>query len=212
MAENKSVIMMGMLLSPIDELSGHTIGLGRMRILDGYLRFPAFAEDKGCVSFTYKKFGEAETPVEIQFQTGSGHIAKYRLTSKAIINDMINVPPMEDLEWGISFTPTQKNLSDLKYFSQILGSYESYFNVITEDNKLQLGMGGSGTDGIVIPFVDNITSEISPNFKWPLAETLSILRLSENTECTMEFSSSGGLRIIINSGLGLYTYILPAIQ
>ena len=41
-------------------------------------------------------------------------------------------------------------------------------------------------------------------------KALSILRLSDSANCTVSFANAGAMQIVIDSGLGEYTYILPA--
>jgi hypothetical protein len=207
-SNEKTVVLKGTLKTPMDELAGTTVGLGRMQILNGYLKFPAFVEDPSCVSVQYQDKEDVKVPVGLLFKTK--HEAKYRFMSDAVVKNTVHIPEMRDITWDISFAPNKNTLSDLRYFSQTLGSFESTFNVITERKELKLSIGSTTGDQSVIPFASDIVGNIPSNFSWPLNEVITILKLCNEENCIISFSSAGGMQICIDSGMGTYVYVLPA--
>ena len=56
----------------------------------------------------------------------------------------------------------------------------------------------------------NIEGVISKDWKWPLDVVLRILRLGNSGNCVLSINDQGLLQIKVDSGLGDYTYLLPA--
>ena len=52
--------------------------------------------------------------------------------------------------------------------------------------------------------------EMTHEFHWPLDIVLRILRLGDNANCVLSINAKGLLQIIVDSGIGTYTYLLPA--
>ena len=52
--------------------------------------------------------------------------------------------------------------------------------------------------------------KLSKGWAWPLAQVLSILKLSDTSQANMSFSDQGAMQISIDSGTATYDYILPA--
>lgn len=209
-SSDKSIVMFGKLDNEITELKDNSIGLSRMGILAGYVSFPMFADKNATVKITTQSRNGAEVPAEISFDSGAGHQSNYRFMSKEIVDEQIKMPKFKGANYDLTYEPTQKNLSDLAYFSSILSSYESTFSTVCKDNKLYFSIGSSSSDRALVPIADNVTCKISPNWKWPLSSILSILKLSVTEKCSMFISNQGLLKIELTSGLGTYEYYIPA--
>lgn len=208
--ENKTVVFYGKLKSPVDGLSG-TVGLSRMAVLSGYLKFPPFAADDATVEVVTQKRGEEEVPAEIRFTSKDGHSASYRFMHRDIAEEQIKVPPFQGASWDIVVTPTSENMKDLSYFNGVLGSFEPVFTAKTDGTDLNLYIGSGPTDRAVVPFASNVNGTMSGNLGWPLIQTLAILKLAKKAEdCTMSFSNKGALKIELSTAIGEYEYILPA--
>lgn len=212
MSKEKTVIFTGELNDAIPELDEHTVGLGRMGILDGYVKFPTFKENANLIAILEEErntpSGPTKIPTEIKFSSPNGHSSNYRFMGEAVVNNNVNVPPFKGADWKIEHEPTEKNLKDLQYFSGILSTYEGTFNVIIKNGNMSLGVGSDGNDQAVIPFASGITESMPDTFRWPLAEVISILKLQGDSK--MFFDPRGLLKIEVDSGLGKYKYMLPA--
>jgi hypothetical protein len=93
----------------------------------------------------------------------------------------------------------------------VLGGFEKRFVVSVDKGVLNFDVGAGPTDRTTVPFAENVTGTLKHQWSWPLAQVLSILKLSETASTTvMNFSDMGALKIDIDSGLGKYSYILPA--
>ena len=172
MDADKTVILKGKLHNPVADFVEQTVGLSRMSVLDGYLKFPGFSDEGGNVSIETQERNGDDIPVEISFSSAEGHTGSYRF----MLADVIN-----------------QQLKDIKFKG-------AEFDVTIE---------GAG-DKSKLPINNNVDGELSGNWKWEIDKALSILRLSDSANCTVSFANAGAMQIVIDSGLGEYTYILPA--
>lgn len=211
MDENKTVVFHGKLKTPLDEIQG-TVGLSRMAVLQGYLKFPPFMADDATIEIVTQERGGEHLPSEILFKTKNNHTASYRFMHKDIAEEQIKVPPFKGVAWDVVVTPSEANLKDLTYFNGVLGAFEPIFTAKVDDKDLNLYIGSGPTDRAVVPFTKNVDGELTGNrSNWPLIQTLAILKLADKAgDCTMSFSSKGALKIEMTTPLGEYEYILPA--
>lgn len=210
MDENKTVVFYGKLKQPLDDLAG-TVGLSRMAVLNGYLKFPSFTGDNSAVEIVTQSRGGEDVPAEIKFSSDNGHSASYRFMHRDIAEEQIKVPPFKGASWDVVVTPTEANMKDLSYFNGVLGSFEPVFTAKTEDTNLNLYIGSGPTDRATVPFAKNVNGELKGDLSWPLIQTLAILKLAKKAEdCTVSFSQKGALKIEMSTSIGEYEYILPA--
>jgi hypothetical protein len=59
-------------------------------------------------------------------------------------------------------------------------------------------------------FAHDVEGTLSKGWNWPVAAVISILSLSGDK--MIRFSDEGAAQITVDSGLGIYNYILPAQQ
>ena len=63
-----------------------------------------------------------------------------------------------------------------------------------------------------VHFANNVEGTLNQGWSWPLSQVLANLKLGMSGMCVMQFSDQGALQISIDSGLGKYDYILPAMN
>ena len=95
-------------------------------------------------------------------------------------------------------------------FNSVLGAFENTFSPRTEDGNLYFYIGGAGSDRTKVLVAEAVEGEITHEFFWPLDIVLRILRLGDNANIVLSINSKGLLQIIVDSGIGAYTYLLPA--
>jgi hypothetical protein len=208
---DKTVVIFGSMYQPITGIDT-TVGLSRIAILKGYIDFPLFSTDKSAVDIVSELRGTVNVPSEIKFDSGAGHTANYRFMGESMINEQIKVPPFKGATWNVTIQPEKKKIAELAYFQGVLGGFEKRF-VVSVDAKgtLNFNVGSGPTDRTIVPFATNVTGTLKHQWSWPLAQVLGILKLSETASTTtMNFSDMGALKIDIDSGIGKYSYILPA--
>ena len=126
------------------------------------------------------------------------------------IEEKLKTVKFKGVNWDLTIQPTQQNLKDLSYFAGVMGSVESTFVAKTDGADLKFYIGDGSNDRVEIPFASNVNAELKKGWAWPLAQTLSILKLSDTSNASISFSEQGAMKISIDSGIGLYDYILPA--
>jgi hypothetical protein len=208
---DKTVVIFGDMYQPIKGIDS-TVGLSRIAILKGYIDFPLFSGDKATVDIVSEVRGGVNMPTEVKFDSGVGHSANYRFMSETMVNEQIKVPPFKGATWNLTIIPEKKKIAELAYFQGVLGGFEKRFVVsVDAKNTVNFAVGSGPTDRTIVPFATNVSGTMKHQWSWPLAQVLSILKLSETASTTtMYFSDMGALKIEIDSGIGKYSYILPA--
>lgn len=210
MNQDKTVVAYGKLTDKLAELDG-VVGLSRMAVLQGYLKFPPFTLDKATVEIIKQKRGTEEVPAEIKFSSPDGHDASYRFMHREVADEQIKVPLFKGVEWDVVIVPSKDNMDQLSYFNGVLGGFEPVFTAKTDGKDLNLYIGSGASDRAMVPFTKNVSGTLKGNLSWPLVETLAILKLAAKAEdCTMSFSNKGAMRIEMSTDFGSYEYILPA--
>lgn len=207
---DKTVIFKGKTANPVPDFVDNTVGLSRMSVLDGYLKFPGFDDDAATVKVMSQDRNGATVPVEVSFVAQDGTDATYRFMLADVVNQQLKNINFKGAEFDINVVPTQKNLKDLAYFNGVLGQFESTFSPRTEGGKLYFHIGDGGGDRTKVLVNDAPGGELTHEFRWPLDIVLKILRLSESSNVVMSFNAKGLLQIVVHSGLGEYTYLLPS--
>lgn len=207
---DKTVIFKGKTVNPVADFVDATVGLSRMSVLDGYLKYPGFDDADATVAVVSQNRNGTDTPVEISFVANDGTDANYRFMLADVVNQQLKEIKFRGAEFDINIVPTAKNLKDLGYFNSVLGSFESNFSPRTNDGKLYFHIGDGTSDRTKILIADAVDGKITSEFRWPLDIVLKILRLGDNSNIILSINSKGLLQIKVLSGLGEYTYLLPA--
>ena len=209
--DDKSVVAYGTLNSPLTELDG-VVGLSRMAVLQGYLKFEHFNGPNSTIEIKTTQRDGADVPTEISFSGPGGHASSYRFMHKDVVEEQVKVPNFKGAAWDVVITATDDLLKDLSYFNGILGAFEATFTAKTDANgDLNFYIGSGPTDRATVPVAKNVNGTLTGNLTWPLVETLAILKLaSKATDCIISFSNKGVLKIEMETAIGSYEYLLPA--
>jgi len=206
---DKTVIVKGQSINPVVDFADATIGLSRMGVLQGFINYPGFDAEDATVEVVTQDRNGTETPIEVKFKDTTGTDAHYRFMLADVINQQLKSMKFKGAEFDINIIPSAKNLKDLGYFNTILASYEAMFSPSTDGNQLffSIGDGISDRAKVLISNIDdgNITSDLN----WSLDVVLKILRLGNSGNCVLSINNQGLLQIKVDSGLGIYTYLLP---
>ena len=209
MAEDRSVILQGTFNKPQAEMSG-TFGMPQLGKLDIHLKCPEY-KDKAKITVLSGERNGATVPTGIHFENEKGDFKNdYRFMNAEIINEKLKTVKFKGVNWDLTVQPTQQNLKDLSYWAGVMGSVESTFVAKTDKGSLKFYIGDGSNDRVEIPFTANVNVELKKGWSWPLAQTLSILKLSDTSQASISFSEQGAMKISIDSGTGVYDYILPA--
>jgi hypothetical protein len=207
---NKSVVVYGKMNEQIEGIES-TTGLARFSVLTSLFNAPNFQTPETKVDVVSETRNGIIVPTEIKFDNTKGSIGYYRFLGEQIVNEQIKVPPFKGAVWDVTIEPTTSAINDLTYQQSMLGSYESNFIAFVENSQLKFKVGAGGTDRLTIVFAEGVTGSLKHQWAWPLSQVLSILKLHKDSKkTTMFLSDMGALKITIDSGLGVYDYILPA--
>lgn len=206
---DKTVVITGSMYQPIAGIDT-TVGLSRIPVLKGCIDFPGFAGDKATISVVTETRGGVAMPTEILFKSGVGHSANYRFMSESMINEQVKVPPFKGATWNVTVSPEKAKVADLSYWQGTLGGFEKRFTVTTDNGVLNFHVGSGPTDRTTLPFAENVTGTLKHQWSWPISQVISILKLGDTGTSTMKISDMGAMMIEIDSGIGKYSYILPA--
>ena len=201
---DKTVVIYGEMYQPIKDVES-TIGLSRLAILKGYMAIHA----ESTIKIVKENRAGVDTPSELHFADADGNNDNYRFMSEAMANEQVKVPPFRGATWNITFVPGKKEISRLSERQSLLGGFEKRFTVsVDAKNDLRFAIGSGPTDRSNIVFANNVTGTLKHQWTYPLTQVLSILKLAG--DITMSFSDMGAMKIDIDSGVGKYTYIIPA--
>ncbi len=204
---DKTVVIFAEMYQPIAGVDS-TVGLSRMTQLKGFIDLHA----NSTVEVVQEERGGVMVPSELKFDNGEGEVAMYRFMSEAMANEQIKVPPFLGASWAFSIKPEKKKIDRLNSYSGILGGFEKRFIASTKGDQLNFSIGSGPTDRSNIPFASGITGSLANKWSWPLTQMLSILKLNDSEDVTMYFTDAGAIKVDIDSGLGKYSYILPAMK
>jgi len=202
---DNTVIIYGSMYQPVAGLES-TTGFSQLAVLKGFIGM----HDGSDVSLESETRNNTSTLSSIKFDDKAEFISSYRLMSETMINEQVKVPPFKGATWDVTLTPTKAAVTRLSECSGIIGGFEKRFTVSVDKGTLKFSVGTGPTNTTVVPFATNITGTLKHQWTYPLAQVLSILKLTETSTATMSFSDMGALKIDIDSGIGKYSYILPA--
>jgi hypothetical protein len=181
-----------------------------MGVLDGYLKFPGFDDENATVKVVTQNRNDEDVPVEVEFVSAEGTDAHYRFMLADVVNQQLKDIKFKGAEFDVNIVPSAKMLKDLSYFNSVIGAFETNFSPRTEDNKLYFYIGDEGSDRTKVLVAEGVDGEIKHDFRWNLDIVLKILRLGDNSNVVISFNGQGLCQIVVDSGLGVYTYLLPA--
>jgi hypothetical protein len=213
MAEDRSVLFLAKTHKPIPEFIGQ-FGMPNLTKLNVILNIPEYKENSKISVTTQEKTQEEKkvtVPTGLHFENKSGDFKNdYRFMSSELINAQLKtVKAKKDIKWNVEFSPQVQNIQRLKFMAAA-NSEETTFIAKTENGALKFYFGDHSSHAGNFVFADGITGTLTKAYHWPIAVVQSILSLQGDK--IFRFSDEGAAQITVDSGLGLYTYTLPAMQ
>ena len=185
MDADRTVILQAKLHNVVDEFTGE-FGLGNLGFLAGVSALPNYQTDDSTVEVVTRDRNGVTSPDHLMFRDAEGNTDQYRFMSKEIIEQTLQTVKFKGVEWDVTFK--------------------------TDNGDLIVTVGAS--DGSFTgkrTFAKNVVGEITEGYAWPLNQVLAILKLGMSGTCVMQISKKGALLISVDSGIGKYDYILPAL-
>jgi hypothetical protein len=211
MDADRTVILQAKLHNTVEEFNGE-FGLGNLGFLAGVTALGNYQTDDATVEVVARDRNGVSSPDHLMFRDADGNTDQYRFMSKEIIEQTLQTVKFKGVEWDVTLEPTKAKVNELQQVAGIYGGIEPNFTVKTEGTDLIVTVGAA--DGSFTgkrTFAKNVTGEITEGYAWPLAQVLAILKLGMSGTCVMQISKKGALMISVDSGIGKYDYILPAL-
>ena len=211
MDADRTVILQAKLHNTVEEFNGE-FGLGNLGFLAGVTGLGNYQTDDATVEVVARDRNGVSSPDHLMFKDADGNTDQYRFMSKEIIEQTLQTVKFKGADWDVTFEPTKAKVSELTQVAGIYGGIEPNFTVKTQDGDLIVTVGApDGSFTGKRTFASNIEGELNEGYAWPLAQVLAILKLGMSGACVMQISSRGALQISVDSGIGKYDYILPAL-
>jgi len=211
LSEDKSVLLRGKLNEELDELNGQKVGMANMRILDGLLKFPVFQKDDAVVTVVSATTREGiEYPRDVIFTSPSKHTATYTFMSGSNADKKVKIPKLADDNFCIEFNVTEQNLTDLKYFAGMMSGLNKVFRLSLHKGEVEFNLGDEYSCQTIIPIASGVKGTMTDGMLFPLAQVLSILKLSNTEKCKIGIIDGVGMTITVTSEYGVYCYNLQA--
>ena len=205
-AEDKSVVVTGTLKTPLADFIG-TFGMPNLAKLKTILGFDDY-DDKAIINVTRVNKDGVDTPTTIHFETSSGDFVNdYRLMSRTIIEEKVRNVTFKGAAWSVEFEPTVAGIMRLKKQASA-NSEELNFKTKTENGDLKIYFGDPSTHSGNFIFQPSVSGNLSRSWQWPVKVFLAIMDLPGDK--TVRFADAGAAEITVNSGLGIWQYLLPA--
>lgn len=203
---DRTVIMSGKLHATAPELRGE-FGLGNLAILNRICKLSNYQSDDTTIKVTTREKNGEQVPSELLFRDGAGSKDQYRFMSSAALT---KVPNFRGATWDLEIEPATARVEHLAEIAGIYASDNPNFTVKTEDGNLifEVGSDEGGVFGRRC-FAENIQGNLKNVWSWPLSPVLSVLRLGGTQK--LMFSDKGACQIMVDSGIGVYTYTYPSI-
>jgi hypothetical protein len=202
-AEDRSVVVEGKFAGPVADFIG-TFGMPNLSKLKILLNLQEYREG---AELTITKQNTNE-PDGINFKNAAGDFKNnYRFMAAAIVTEKAKTVKFKGVNWHIEFEPTVAAIQRLKMQAQA-NSEETNFQAKTENGDLKFAFGDHSTHSGNFVFQPDVQGQLKRSWAWPIKTVISILDLTGDK--IMRISDDGAAQITVNSGLAVYTYIIPA--
>lgn len=205
-AEDKSVIVTGTFKTPHPEFIG-VFGMPNLGKLKTILSFDEYNETSKITMTKVNRDG-VDTPDSIHFETvDKSFINDYRLMPRTIVEDKVGNVAFKGATWNVDFEPTVANILRLKKQASA-NSEEATFMTKVDGTDLKIYFGDPSTHSGNFVFQSNVSGSLASKWNWPVQAVISILSLPGDKK--YRISDKGASEIIVDSGLAVYQYLLPA--
>ena len=202
-AEDRSVIVEGKYANPVPEFIG-LFGMPNLAKLNILLNLNEYKEGAD-LSVTKRADGQ---PDGINFKNVAGDFKNnYRFMASEHVTEKAKTVKFKGVNWHIEFEPTVASIQRLK-MQATANSEELNFQAKTNNGNLEFVFGDHSTHSGNFVFHPGVSGALKRAWSWPIKTVISILDLTGDK--VMKISDDGAAQITVDSGLAVYTYIIPA--
>lgn len=203
MAQDLTVVVEAQFNGPVAEFVG-TFGMPNLGKLQVLLNLEEYREN-AKLTINRKSDG---TPDGINFENVAGDFRNsYRFMSAEIINAKLKSARFKGVNWHVEFEPSVAAIQRLKW-QAAANAEEPNFQARTENGDLKCYFGDHSTHAGNFVFHPGVKGALKRSWAYPVKTVISILDLLGDK--TFRISDDGAAQITVDSGLGVYNYILPA--
>ena len=203
LAQDLTVVIEGQFNGPVAEFVG-TFGmpnLGKLRVL---LNLEEYREN---AKLTINRKADG-VPDGINFENAAGDFRNsYRFMSSELINAKLKNARFKGANWHVEFEPTVAAIQRLKW-QAAANAEEPNFQARTDGGDLKFFFGDHSTHAGNFVFQPGVKGTLKRAWSYPVKTVISILDLVGDK--TFRISDDGAAQITVDSGLAVYSYILPA--
>lgn len=208
MADDRSVIMYAETATPYPQLHG-TFGMPQLEKLRYLVEGKEYQEDAKIELVMGQRNGE-DIPVGLHFENKDGDFKNdYRFMNQEIINEKLKTVKFRGVNWHVEVSPTVSAVQRFQ-FQAGANTEHTTFLAKTDGDKLIFTFGDQASHGGEFVFATGVTGKITKAWTWPVLPVLSILKIADANNATIGFSNDGAMQIVLDSGVVVYKYIIPA--
>ena len=211
-SDDRTVILEAKFKSAHPEFIG-TFGMPNLGKLNTILNIPEYKDDAKISINARMAQDESGNPTVrqpegIHFENKAGDFKNdYRLMAPSVVSDLSKSITFKGANWGVEIEPSVASIQRMRFQAQA-NNEETTFVARTENSALRFYFGDPANHSGNFTFENNISGTLSKGWNWPVSVVMNILALPGNKQ--MRFSDEGAVEIEVDSGLGIYTYIIPA--
>jgi hypothetical protein len=207
--DDRSLILNAKFHAPVAEFRG-IFGMPNLDKLKILLNIPEYQENAVISVIRQDRTAPgSQDAVGLHFSNPAADFHNdYRfMTAKVVAEKLKTAQPKTQPPWVIEFTPTVASIQRLKMQAQA-NSDERLMQVKTEKNNLKLCFGDHSTHAGEFVFEAGVSGTLTRAWSWPAKQIISILDLTGDK--IMRISDVGVAEIVVDSGLAVYQFGLPA--
>lgn len=202
-AEDNSIVVEGTTINPVAEFIG-TFGMPNLAKLKILLNLQEYKED---ATLAINRRAD-NAPDQLNFVNKAGDFKNsYRFMAAEVANEKIKTVKFKGVKWNIEFEPSAAAIQRLK-MQATANSEENNFQVKVENGDLKFFFGDHSTHAGNFVFEPGVTGTLARSWSWPVKAVIGILDLYGDK--VMRISDEGAAQIVVDTGLAVYSYILPA--
>jgi hypothetical protein len=184
--------------------------MGNLALLNGICNM--YNRDGATVEVTKVSRNGNDIPDTILFKDADGNNDKYRLMSKEILENQLETVKFKGAQWDVAVEPSKVKVQELAQSSGIYSGMEPTFSFKSEGGNLTVILGSESIGFSKRIFAVNQGAGLRDGLTFPLGPFLSILKSAMGGVCVLSISNQGACQISVDTGIGLYNYILPALH
>lgn len=208
-SEDRSVILFGNFLTPIEGLITETVGLGRLNVLSGYYTFFDNNTKKANATLMTQDRGGVITPIGVSFSNNLDTF-HYRFVSKSHVDRLVNINNKPKITWDYEFTVNDAQFSNFQSVSSVFISKQPLFSLSVKNGIVLATIGDDiSADGgsVAIGETSNPNVNVQPGPRWNIKNFTMIVK---NSTKTVKVSTEGALFINIKTASGSYDFYILA--